>query len=243
MKRIVVLGAEIDAISMDEATDCAVQEMKQRRGAYVVTPNAEMLLAAQKDPALRAALRGAVIALPDGVGVLLASRILGTPIRRRVAGVDFARALLAKMSRSDGRIFLFGAAEGVAERAAKRIRKVYPALEIVGWHSGFFKQEEERSLIDLINERSPDLLIVCLGSPKQEKWMAENAAFLSVGLMTGLGGALDLFAGRTRRAPRWMRRAGLEWLFRMIGEPRRIVRIVRIPQLFFLALRARFGGR
>ena len=243
MTRLVVLGTEIDAISFDEAIDRAFGESKHRRGAYVVTPNSEMLLAAREDGALRDALHGAFLALPDGAGVVLVSRILGTPLPERIPGVDFARALLARMGREGGSLFLLGAAEGVADRAAKRIKKAYPALTLAGRHSGYFTADEESALIEQINAASPDLLIVCLGSPRQEHWMAQNASRLRVGLMAGLGGTLDLFAGRTRRAPRWMRALGLEWLFRLIGEPRRIVRVARIPQLFWIAFQSRIGGR
>lgn len=243
MTRIVVLGTEIDAISFDEAIDRAFTEMKCRRGAYIVTPNSEMLLAAREDGELCDALRGAFLALPDGAGVVLASRILGTPLPGRIAGVDFARVLLARMGRTGGSLFLLGAAEGVAARAAGRITKAFPALSIAGVQNGFFTEEEERELIDRINTASPDLLIVCLGSPRQERWMAQNAPRLRVGLMAGLGGTLDLFAGRTRRAPRWMRTLGLEWLFRLLGEPWRARRISRIPRLFWIAFRCRIGGR
>lgn len=243
MRRTVVLGTEIDAVSLSEATDRALNEMQRRRSAYVVTPNAEMLLTARRDPALRAALRGAALSLCDGVGVQLAARILGDPIRERIPGVDFIRALLPHMDRAGGRVFLLGALPGVAERAARRLHEAFPALEIVGWQDGYYAPEEEPALVARINALSPELVIVCLGSPRQEIWMREHAAVLRVGLLAGLGGTLDLFAGRVRRAPRWMRRAGLEWLFRTMAEPRRIARAVRLPALLIAALQSRIGGK
>ena len=242
MKRLVVLGTGIDPVTLDEATDYALCEMRRRRGSYVVTPNAEMLLCAERNPGLRAALEEAALSLPDGVGVTLAARLSGISLTERVPGVDFARRLLAGLNGVNGRVFLLGAAPGVAAQAAGRLKNLFPELEIVGWQHGFFKAEDEPALIDRINVLSPDFLIVCLGSPKQELWMHAHSAQLNVGLMAGLGGALDIFARRLPRAPRWMRRAGLEWLFRLLIEPRRFTRMIGIPILFIKAFHHRIGG-
>ncbi len=243
MKRSVVLGTEIDAVSFDEAIDLALEEMTRRRGAYVVTPNTEMLLRARKDDALREALHNAALALPDGVGVQLAAHILGIPLGERIAGVDFAHCLLARMSREGKSVFLLGAEEGVAQLASDQLLNEFPSLEIKGLHSGYFDEVEEKNIRIQINTAAPDLLIVCLGSPRQEIWMNRNSTSLNVGIMAGLGGTLDIFARRLPRAPRWMRSAGLEWLFRLVKEPRRIVRMIRLPHIITMALQERIGGR
>lgn len=242
MKRTVVLGTEIDSLTMEQAVDRAMKLMEGHNGAYVVTPNSEMLVRAMDCPELRMALQGAALSLPDGVGVLLASHILGMPIPRRLTGIDFASRLMDTMARTEKSVFLLGARPGVAERAAQRLKRRYPGLIVVGTNSGYFAPEEERDLIARINAAAPDLLLVCLGSPKQELWMAQHSAQLSAGLMAGLGGALDVFAGRIRRAPKLWRRLGLEWLYRLLCQPRRLLRILSVPRLFWVAICIKIGG-
>ena len=242
MKRTVVLGTEIDAVSLEEAVDRAVEIMASRKGAYAVTPNSEMLLQARKDPVLAAALRRAALSLPDGVGVLLVSRILGCPIRERVCGIDFAWRLFEVMEAEGKSVFLLGAKDGIADRAAERLKRSYPRLQIAGTHSGYFDPGEELALLKQINAVSPDLLLVCLGSPKQELWMERVSSQLSVGLMAGLGGTLDVLAGTVRRAPESWQKCGMEWFFRLLCQPRRIVRVMRIPSLFLTAIRTKIGG-
>ena len=242
MKRTVVLGTEIDAVSLEEAVDRAVTIMASRKGAYAVTPNSEMLLQARKDPVLAAALRRAALSLPDGVGVLLVSRILGCPIRERVCGIDFAWRLFDVMESEGKSVFLLGAKEGIADRAAERLQRNYPRLQIAGTHSGYFEPWEEQALLKQINAVSPDLLLVCLGSPKQELWMERVSSQLQVGLMAGLGGTLDVLAGTVRRAPESWQKCGMEWLFRLLCQPRRIFRVMRIPGLFLTAIRTKIGG-
>lgn len=236
MRRVPVLGVSVDCPSMTEAVDRARELMRSRGGAYAVTPNAEILLAAQSDPALRAALDGAALSLPDGIGVLLAARILGTPIPRRIPGVDFALALLERMAGEGRSVFLLGARPGVADEAARRLCRSCPGLRIAGTQNGFFSAAQEETLIERINAASPDLLMVCLGSPKQELWMKRCQERLLVGMMIGLGGTLDVYSGRVERAPEGFRRFGLEWLYRLVREPRRIGRVLRLPAIYALAL-------
>lgn len=243
MKKISVLGTRFDDISIPEAVEAALQLMAEKKGSYVVTPNPEIVLAGRKNRKLAGALRGAALSLPDGVGVVLASRILGTPITNRVPGIDFATALLSRMSDRGMSVFLLGAEEGVAETAADRLSERFPGLRILGTNDGYFSEYDEGPLLERINEAEPDLLTVCLGSPKQELWMRTNRDHLRVGLMAGLGGTLDVWAGVTKRAPRKWRRLGLEWLYRLIREPRRIVRMIRLPGILLAALWYRIGGK
>lgn len=242
MSKSIVLGTEIDSISFAGAIEHALGCLKERNGAYVVTPNAEIILKARNNEALRTAIRCAELSLPDGVGVEIAAHILGIPIRERIAGIDFAEALFRRLSEQEGSIFLLGARSGVAERAAEALKMRYSGLTIVGTENGYFKAEDNDALIRKINAASPDLLLVCLGAPRQELWMRKNAASLQVGLMAGLGGALDVFSGKLRRAPPQWRELGLEWLYRLIQEPKRIIRIFKLPEIIFLALWYRIGG-
>ncbi len=242
MKRVLVLGTGIDRISFAEAVEHALVCMNERRCAYVVTPNSEIVLNARKNAELRAALEAADLSLPDSVGIQFASRILGMPIKERIPGIDFAAALLSVLAEEGKSVFLLGGAEGVADRAAAALRRDHPGLVIAGTENGFFPNRQERVLVDRINAAAPDLLLVCLGTPKQELWMHRNAPFLRVGLMAGLGGALDVFSGDVTRAPTRWRNCGLEWLYRALHEPKRLRRIAKLPLIVPAAIWKRIKG-
>lgn len=242
MNRINVLGVEFDDMDIVEAVELAMGFMEERRCAYAVTPNPEIVLECRKNRKLAAAVRAADMVLPDGVGVIYASRILGTPIKNRLPGIDFASALMARMSECGKKVFLLGAKSGVAELAAERLTERYPGLEICGVNDGYFAQEDNELVLEKINALSPDLILVCLGAPRQEIWMKNNAELLNAGLMIGLGGAMDVYAGVVERAPRKWRKLGLEWLYRLIKEPRRIKRMIKLPGILFAALWRRIGG-
>ena len=165
----------------------------------------------------------------------LAAKRCGTPIKERVPGVELAQELIKRLDAAGGSLYLFGGAEGVAEDAAKNISAEYPGVKIAGTHKGFF--EDDSDIVDMIGTASPDVLFVCLGSPKQEEWMAAHRG-LSCGVMLGLGGTLDVLAGRVKRAPAFWRKIGCEWLYRTVKQPSRIKRIVKIP-VFVLSSRRR----
>ena len=231
MSRTDVLGVGFDDLTMEEAVEAALGFMNTRGAHYACTPNPEIVMAAKKDAALRSALGQADLVLADGVGVTKAAAMLKTPLKARVPGIDFATAVIARLAERGGSVYLFGARPGVAEAAAARLAKAYPGLSIAGTSDGYFT--DDGPIIEKINASSPDFLMVCLGSPKQERWMSENAGRLSCGLMAGLGGSLDVLAGNVQRAPESWRKLGLEWLYRVIKEPKRLGRVARLP-LFVL---------
>ncbi len=242
MSRRLVLGTEIDEISLSEALAFASACSRERRAAYVVTPNSEIVLRAGNNAALRSAIAASALSLPDSVGVEIAARILGVSLAKRIPGIDFIEALFPLMASEGQSLFLLGGKEGVAARAAEKISLRHPGLIIAGAENGYFDSEREKLLIERINAVSPDVLLVCLGSPGQELWMYRNRHRLKVGLMAGLGGALDVFAGDVRRAPAKWRQFGFEWLYRLIREPSRIKRTWRLPQIVLKALFNRIGG-
>ena len=219
-----ILGVGFDGYTMEQAVAWALEAMTRRDGAYVCTPNPEIVWAARKDGALRTAINGADAVLADGVGVLWAAKRLKRPLPERVAGYDFLLALLARM---EGRVFLLGGKPGVAEQAAQNIEKRFSGISVCGVRDGYF--EDDGEIVRAVERERPDLLLVCLGSPKQELWMARWAGKLPVGLMAGLGGCLDVLAGRVKRAPEVWRRRKLEWLYRLLREPRRIKRQLCLP--------------
>ena len=227
MSRIDVLGVSFDDLTMDEAVEIALGFMQERRACYACTPNPEIVMAAKGDAALRAALSGAELVLADGVGITKAAAMLGTPLKSRVPGIDFASNVISRLAQRGGSVYLLGAKPLVAEAAAEKLTQTYPGIVIAGTNDGYFT--DDAPVIEKINAARPDFLMVCLGSPKQELWMSANAGWLSCGLMAGLGGSLDVLAGNVQRAPETWRRLGLEWLYRVIKEPKRLGRVMKLP--------------
>ncbi len=227
MSRIDVLGVSFDDLTMEEAVEIALGFMQERRACYACTPNPEIVMAAKGDASLRAALSGAELVLADGVGITKAAAMLGTPLKSRVPGIDFASNVISRLAQRGGSVYLLGAKPLVAEAAAEKLTQTYPGIVIAGTNDGYFT--DEAPVIGKINAASPDFLMVCLGSPKQELWMSANAGRLSCGLMAGLGGSLDVLAGNVQRAPETWRRLGLEWLYRVIKEPKRLGRVMKLP--------------
>ncbi len=239
-----LLGVPVHPLTLAEAVAHLAEAIARRRPTTVVSLNGALLMRVLRDPQVRDAVRGATLVIPDGIGVLLAARILGVPVRRRVAGVDLAETLCAAVAPRRGRVFLLGAAPGVADAAAAQLQQRCPGLEVAGTAHGFFPPEDEPALLARIRRAAPDILLVAFGAPRQEDWMRRYGASLSVPVTMGVGGTLDVLAGRTGRAPRWVQAAGLEWLYRMVRQPWRWSVVKTIPPLFLIALRERFrGGR
>jgi len=239
--RTEILGVGYDDVTMAEAVERGLELMAERKAAYVVTPNPEIIMLARENTALVSAIADASLVLADGVGVTIGAKILGTPMKARVPGIDFASNLMAEMAHREMSIFLFGAKPGVAEKAAENLSEKYPGLRIVGVNDGYFK--DDAAIIEKINEAKPDFLFVCLGAPKQEIWMQTNAAKLDVGLMAGLGGCMDVYAGNVQRAPERWQKMGLEWLYRLLKEPSRIGRMMKLPKFVFAVIGQRIRGK
>ena len=238
--RIDVMGVGFDNVTMDEALERAKTLLAQPGPAYCVTPNAEIVYEAMHDEAFRAILNGAALVLPDGAGTVLGAKLLGTPLKQKVAGIDFSANLLGILAETGKRLYLLGGKPGIAEKAAENMIKKHPGLCICGTADGYFR--DEAPVIERINAAKPDALFVCLGAPKQEIFMHAHCADLAVPLMIGLGGSLDGFAGTVKRAPDWMIRLQLEWLYRLIKEPKRIGRMMRLPKFVLAVLARRLRG-
>ena len=222
-----ILGVWFDDLTQQEAAQRGRQLLEEDKFHYVVTPNPEFLLAAEKDPEFRRVLNAADLVLPDGIGGVYSAKILGTPLKERVPGIEFAEAMLSALNDMGGRLYLLGAKPGVAEEAGRRICARYPALVLCGTHDGYFK--DEQAILPEIAAAKPDLLFVCLGAPKQEKWMARWGRHTGAKLAIGLGGCLDVFAGNVQRAPERWQKLGLEWAYRLKKEPKRIGRMAKLP--------------
>lgn len=236
-----VLGVAFDNVTLDEAVDRALAMLKEDGPHMVATPNPEIVQRAGKDREFAGILSQADLVIPDGVGVVYAAKILGRPLKGRVPGIDFASALMGRIAGTGKRLFLLGAAPGVAEQAAANLRAKYPGLEICGARDGFFK--EDGPVVDAIREARADVVFVCLGFPKQEKWIAAHGEAAGARLYAGLGGSLDVFAGKAERAPEGFQRLGLEWLYRLMKEPSRIGRMAKLPLFLVSAAGARLRGK
>lgn len=232
--RIDVLGVGFDNLTMDEAVARGMELLQQEGHHYVVTPNPEIVEVCRENPAACAAVNGADLVLPDGIGIIKGARILGTPLKERTPGVEFAAHLMGKMAERGMSLFLLGAKPGVAEAAAERLGKQYPGLRIAGTHDGYF--QEDAPVVKAISDSGADCVFVCLGAPKQELWMAGNGPATGARLLCGLGGSLDVFAGTVERAPKFWSDHGLEWFYRLCKEPRRIGRMMKLP-LFLVHVR------
>lgn len=235
-----VLGVLYDNVTMQEALERGRALLEADAPAYCVTPNAEMAYEALHDEAFRAVLNGAALVLPDGAGVVLGAKILKTPLKQKVAGIEFAQNLLPILEETGKRLFLLGSKPGVAELAAEKMLQKHPKLCVCGTMDGYFKDDGEA--VARINEARADVVFVCLGAPKQEYFMQKHASELNVHLMIGLGGTLDGIAGTVKRAPRWMIRLQLEWLYRLIKQPSRLGRMMRLPKFVFAAIKKRMKG-
>ena len=235
-----VLGVSYDNVTMEEALARGRQILQGERTCYCVTPNAEMAYEALQDEGFRRLLNGAELVLPDGAGVILGAKLLKTPLKQKVAGIEFAQNMLSVMEELGSRLYLLGSKPGVAELAGKKMLEKHPKLQICGMADGYFKDETE--VVEKINTAQADAVYVCLGSPKQEYFMQKHREALSAKLLCGLGGTLDGIAGTVKRAPRWMIRLQLEWLYRLIKEPRRFKRMLRLPKFIFAAVKKRMKG-
>ena len=241
MSRTDVLGVGFDNVTKAEAVERALALIDAREGRYVVTPNPEIVMLAKENPALKEALAGADIVLPDGAGIVKGAAILGRPMKEKVPGIDFACVVMARLAERGGSVYLFGAKPGVAEAAAETLRTKFPGLVISGTSDGYFS--DDGPIIEKIKDAAPDFLLVCLGAPKQELWMAKMSGKLPVGLMVGLGGSLDVFAGTVKRAPEAWQKLDLEWLYRLLKEPRRIGRMMKLPLFVIEAAGERLRGK
>lgn len=239
--RIDLLGCPVDALTMEQTVARVEDAIARRKTTQHVAINAAKVVRYQHDEALRAAVDGCELATADGQAVVWASRILGRSLPERVAGIDLMDTLL-DVSRSRGYgVFLLGARAEVLERAEQEILRRHPGVRIVGRHHGYFGTEGEADVVDEVAAVAPDLLFVALETPAKELFLARNRERLAVPFVMGVGGSFDVLAGERRRAPRWMRRTGLEWLFRLLQDPRRLARryVVGNAQFIWLVLRER----
>ncbi len=236
MNRIDILGVGFDNVTKNEALARCMDIVSSKKG-YVATPNPEIVYRCRRDKTAFDVVNGASLIIPDGIGIIYASRILSKPVKERIPGIDLAAALMCELEKQGKTLFLLGAKPGVADMAAEKLAVTYPNLAIVGTNDGYFT--DDSLVIDKINAVSPDVIFVCLGSPRQEQWAKDNLPKLNTHLCMCLGGSLDVFSGNVERAPKIYQKLGLEWFYRLMKEPSRIGRMLVLPKFILLAIKER----
>lgn len=230
-----IVGINIDNVNFAEAEDRLLEFLHQDELKMVFTPNSEMLVDAVKDPGFAEILNSGDLVIPDGIGVVISSRFYGTPVKEKVPGCELMNSLIDIAYKDKKSIYFLGGKPGVAEEASQKLQQKYPGLNIAGFHNGYFDEDEEKSIIDDIIDKKPDIIFVALGAPKQEKWIYQNRHRFAAKIAMGVGGSLDIIAGRAQRAPEFYQKTGLEWFYRLMKEPKRFFRMLKLPKFILLA--------
>lgn len=239
MERVVILGVPVDPVTMPEAIDRLRAMLAGAAQCHVMTPNNEMLVEAHRNEPFRSLLNRTALNLPDSTGLLWAAKWTGQSLPSRVTGVDTVRELCASLDESVG-VFFLGAAPGVAEAAAAALKVVNPRLKIAGTYAGSPRSDDAKGIVDRVNASGASLLLVAYGAPAQDRWVDEHLKDMpTVKVAMGIGGTFDFLAGTKKRAPAWMRGAGLEWLYRFVQEPSRWKRMWNAVVVFPLLVTGR----
>ena len=234
-----VLGVPFDAVTMQEAVEKAKKLLKEDGQHIICTPNPEIVMEAQKDKELMNILHEADMVVPDGIGVVWASKYSEIRLTERVAGYDLTQNLMADLAATGETFYFFGGAPGVASAAARKMMKKYSGLKVIGVHNGYFDEKEEKRIIQDIKTKAPSILLVGLGAPKQEKWIYDNLRLIDAKVAIGVGGSFDVMAGNVKRAPMIFRKLGLEWFHRLITQPTRWRRMMRLPKFALTVLKTK----
>ncbi|HQK54182.1 MAG TPA: WecB/TagA/CpsF family glycosyltransferase [Sedimentibacter sp.] len=248
MDKLSIMGVRINNISMNEVLKLAEQKIKNDEKYIIYTPNTEIIMMCQKDEEFLNIMNKSNINVPDGVGLIYAGKIKKFPLKEKVAGYDLSINLLKMADEKGLKLYAVGGRPGVAEAAMQNVQKKYPGIKIVGAHHGYFKgthlgkfgHEEEIAVIEDINRHKPHILFVGFGAKKQEQWIEYNKDLINANIIIGNGGTLDGLAGIVKRAPDIFINLGLEWLYRLIKEPKRITRQIVLPVFMFKVI---FGNK
>jgi len=235
--RVELFDIPIHRVNMQQALDTIERFIQERGSHIVVTSDASALVRAQEDEELREIMVEADLVTADGAGIVAAARVLDIPLTERVSGCDLVGLICERAAGQGYRVYFLGAEPGIAEEAAAKLTAQYPGLPIAGCRNGYFTAEEEPAVVETIRAARPDVLFVAFGIPKQEKWIQRHRETLGVPVCIGVGGSFDVISGRVARAPKWMQRAGLEWLFRTLQRPTRWRRLTALPKLGWMTLK------
>lgn len=236
---LTLMGIPIHDVTMEETLTWIARWVRQDSAHQIATVNTEFVMTARHHPEFRAALQHASLCIPDGIGVLWAARRCGVQLRERVAGADLVPRLAQEAAQRGWRLFFLGAAPGVAARAAANLQRQYPGLHICGCYAGSPALSEEDTIVAKVRSANPDILLVAYGAPAQDLWLHRNLKRTGAAVGVGVGGSFDFIAGVSHRAPLWIQRLGLEWLYRLLREPWRWRRQLALPYFVYLVLSGR----
>ena len=226
-----ILGVQVNTENYDQLIPMVFRNIEEKKKSLVVAINPEKLMKAKEDPELKALLNRAEFQIPDGIGVIIASKLIKGNITSRVTGVDMMDRVVREAARTQKSIFLYGAKPGVADKAAQQLVATYPNLIVAGTQDGY--EQDTSKVLDSINKAQPEILFVAMGSPKQEQWIEQHRDNLYPTLYQGVGGSFDVLAGNVKRAPAAFQRMGAEWLYRLLKEPSRLKRQMNLPKFLF----------
>lgn len=238
-----ILGVPFADITPEEAVSRAVSCLKGNGKSIIYTPNPEMVMEARKNKEFMEILNSSTMNVPDGIGIVYGSRFTKNPIKHRVAGYDLVQGIFDKMKDMGKTAYFFGGAPGVTDIAKEAMEAKYKGLKVVGTANGYFDKEREKEIIAEINELKPDLLLVGIGFPKQEKWIYDHIKELNVKLAIGVGGSFDVMSGNVKRAPQFFIDHGLEWFYRLITQPSRFVRMLQLPLFMLVVIKTKIFGK
>lgn len=231
MEKEEILGIDVCVTTYKELKQCIKDDIEQNKKSYIVTVNPEKVIKANKDKSLKKILNEAKYQIPDGVGIIYASRIKKGKIKSRITGIDTMDMICALCNDEKFKIFMYGAEEEVIEKAKTNLEKKYKNINICGYINGY--EKDTKTIIKKINDSRADVLFVALGSPKQELFISKNIDNINCKILLGVGGSFDVISGKKKRAPKWMQKKGLEWLYRLIKEPKRFFRQTKIVSFIF----------
>lgn len=229
-----ILNINFDVIGLDDATHNIIENINLKKKFFVVTANPEIVMLAQKDIELKTIINNADLVVPDGIGIVLASRLNKTKIKSRLAGYDLVQTIFSMSNKYDFSVYFLGSTDEIVSLARDKMQKKYDRLKIIGVNNGFF--DDELSVIRKINLLKPDVLLVGLGSPKQEKFISKYKNVIDASVFIGIGGSFDVMSGKLKRAPRFFINLNLEWLYRFITQPKRFFRLLALPKFLFKVL-------
>ena len=236
MQRLEVLGLPVDNVTMEETLGVIEGFIAKGTPHQHVVVNVDKIVKARKDPELRRIIAHCALVNADGMPVVWAARLLGTPLKERVTGVDLFESLMARSAVKGWRVYLLGAREEVVARVRAIYTERYPGLVIAGHRNGYWKDAEEPQVVDAIRDAHADILFVAISSPKKERFLGQWQSHMRVPFAMGVGGTFDVAAGKVKRAPLLMQRTGLEWFYRFLQEPRRMFRRYFIEDMAFFGL-------
>lgn len=229
-----ILDINFDVISVDGAAQKIIDIIEKNNKCFVVTPNPEIVMLAQKDNEFKKILNSADMATPDGIGIVIASKLNKIKIKERVSGYDLVQKIFYLIQNENYSIYFLGSSDEIIQLAKINMEKKFPGIKIIGTHNGFFN--DDKKIVEQINLLKPDILLVGMGAPKQEKWIYKHKNVLNSKVFIGIGGSFDVMSGKIKRAPAILQQLGLEWLYRLISQPKRLWRMHSLPEFLIKVL-------